>query len=518
MRSLWAELKAFADFQIGLPDLSVAGSAAHFEVVRQWLHECDNKHHHERSAPTDYSTDEDTLLPTRLLDVGISDSADDTIRLWETEPSDTGLYVALSHPWGAPPYFCTYISNLGARLSGISVASLPATFRHAVAATRALGVRHLWIDSVCIVQGPDGDFGAEAKRMERVFRGAYCVLAASCALGQDGGFLKPRRGRDYVPLRSREGEGPFYVCENVDDFDAHALRGHLNSRGWVLQEHALARRTVFFTEHQTYWECGAGVQCETGTRMSNLRAAFLGDTHFPQMILSASKGEHIVRYQNLYAQYSRLGLSRPSDRLYAINGLQTRLLRAFRTTEGGFGLFDEGPVLRGHLRRSLLWRRGEDVERLEPIGFPGTSESPPSWSWMAYTGGIDYLEPVFDKTSWKPLASPWTRPGWADAPTKPLREGGGLTLEGMAERFDLTRARGLDEALLVFDRPEEANSPLLHCVVLGASGGDADGRRYVLVVTPMSEIEGNFATWARVGAGYLTARCLERNQTRIVIC
>lgn len=236
------------------------------------------------------------------------------------------------------------------------------------------------------------------------------------------------------------------------------------------------------------------------------------------MILSASKGEHIVRYQNLYAQYSRLGLSRPSDRLYAINGLQTRLLRAFRTTEGGFGLFDEGPVLRGHLRRSLLWRRGEDVERLESIGFPGTSESPPSWSWMAYTGGIDYLEPVFDKTSWKPLTSPWTRPGWADAPTKPLREGGGLTLEGVAERFDLTRARGPDEALLVFDRPEEANSPLLHCVVLGASSDDADGRSYVLVVKPMSEVEGNFATWARVGAGHLTARCLEGKQTRIVIC
>lgn len=57
------------------------------------------------------------------------------------------------------------------------------------------------------------------------------------------------------------------MCENVDDFDAHALRGYLNSRKWVLQEHALARRTIFFTEHQTYWECGAGVRCETGTKM-----------------------------------------------------------------------------------------------------------------------------------------------------------------------------------------------------------------------------------------------------------
>lgn len=236
------------------------------------------------------------------------------------------------------------------------------------------------------------------------------------------------------------------------------------------------------------------------------------------MILSASKGEHIVRYQNLYAQYSRLGLSRPSDRPYAIDGLQTRLLRAFRTTEGGFGLFDEGPMLRGHLRRSLLWRRREDVARLESIEFLGTSAPPPSWSWMAYTGGIDYFEPGFNKTFWKPLASPWTRPGWAGIPTQPLREGGGLTLEGMAEKLDQTRVRRPDEALLVFDRPEEADNPLLHCVVLGVGGGDADGRSYVLVVKPTNKNEGKFATWTRVGAGYLTARCLEGKQTRILIC
>jgi hypothetical protein len=46
------------------------------------------------------------------------------------------------------------------------------------------------------------------------------------------------------------------------------LGGELHSRGWVLQEHALARRTLFFTEHQTYFECGNGVRCETSTKLS----------------------------------------------------------------------------------------------------------------------------------------------------------------------------------------------------------------------------------------------------------
>lgn len=142
--------------------------------------------------------DEDTRFPTRLLDVGTSDT-EKTIRLWETQPWDTGSYVALSHPWGDPPHVCTYTSNLAAHQAGISIADLPATFQHVVATTRALGIRYLWIDSICIVQGPDGDFKAEAERMERVFRGAYCVVAASCATDQRSGFLKPRAGARLCP-------------------------------------------------------------------------------------------------------------------------------------------------------------------------------------------------------------------------------------------------------------------------------------------------------------------------------
>jgi hypothetical protein len=265
---------AFADFQIGLPTLFEAGSEAHFQVLHQWLKLCDTRHGHSTSE--DYS--DHARLPTRLIDVKPDTAGDDIVRLWETGPEDRGQfrYAALSHPWGAPPHFCTYTHSLAAHKEGIALAQLPATFRHAVQTTRALGLRHLWIDSICIVQGADGDFRDEAQRMERVFRGAYCVLAASCALGQSDGFLKPRRERDYVAMRSRPAAGggggdgglPYYVCEIVDDFNSHALQGHLNSRGWVLQEHALARRTIFFTEHQTYWECGDGVRCETGTRSS----------------------------------------------------------------------------------------------------------------------------------------------------------------------------------------------------------------------------------------------------------
>jgi hypothetical protein len=53
----------------------------------------------------------------------------------------------------------------------------------------------------------------------------------------------------------------------MDKFQVDVLGGTLNTRAWVLQERALSRRTLHFTDRQTYWECGGGVRCETLTYM-----------------------------------------------------------------------------------------------------------------------------------------------------------------------------------------------------------------------------------------------------------
>jgi hypothetical protein len=251
------------NIQIGIPRLPEAGSHTHFEIIRQWLQLCDDKKKHPYCHPSSPSTN---CIPTRLIDVG--HDGERLIRVWEPAPSDMCEYIALSHPWGKEPHFVTNIKNLAQHKDRIDVNDLPATFRDAVSTTRALGKRYLWIDSICIIQGPGGDFQEQVEKMETVFSSAYCVLVASRAYNQTDGFLQPRRERDYIALREKGNGAPFYICENIDDFNSHVLNGHLNKRGWVLQEHALARRSVFFTEDQTYFECGDGVRCETLTRMS----------------------------------------------------------------------------------------------------------------------------------------------------------------------------------------------------------------------------------------------------------
>jgi hypothetical protein len=256
--------------QIGFPKLPEIGSQTHFEVLRQWLRDCDEKHPKCRSEEAGSVL---TRLPTRLIDVGtVGDSP--TVHIHETKPheADQGeerRYIALSHPWGdrkLHKHFCTDKKNIDQHKLGIVVNDLPDTFKDAIEVTRALGVRYLWIDSLCIIQGDGGDFDDEAQRMEAVFSSAYCVIAASRATGTSDGFLKSRPDREFVRFE-RGSEDPVYICDVIDDFNHDVIRGRLNKRGWVLQERALARRTISFAEKQTYWECGEGVRCETLTKM-----------------------------------------------------------------------------------------------------------------------------------------------------------------------------------------------------------------------------------------------------------
>ena len=260
------------NIQIGFPELSGAGTNLHLRLIRGWLDDCDNKHFEPVCKPpedTKLATNTSIRLPTRLIHVGSDGDHDVKLQDMHGQTGNIGDWIALSYRWGDSPPFSTTRLNLTRHIKGMALSALPCTFQDAIKVTRALGKEYLWIDSICIIQGEDGDFSSESKRMEDVYSGAYCVLAASCATDQRSGFLQPRAKREHVALNcEKDGSSDtIYICSTIEDFRGHVLQGALHRRGWVLQEHALARRTVFFTEHQTYWQCGHGVRCETMVKM-----------------------------------------------------------------------------------------------------------------------------------------------------------------------------------------------------------------------------------------------------------
>ncbi|KAK8029780.1 hypothetical protein PG993_011071 [Apiospora rasikravindrae] len=523
--------------QLGLPRLLPSNSETTFNIARLWLQDCDTKHDQCRGHQS-------TTAPTRLIDVGTEKTP--VLRLIETaeSPPQDKKYAALSHPWGDKklhPPFCTWRTDrygdghdVYVFKKSIPFDQMPATLQHAVVVTRALGVRYIWIDSICILQGKDGDFNEEASRMEDVFSGAYVVLAASRATGMHGGFLHDRRRRDFVTFARSATEKPFYVCEPIDDFSKDVLESPLNSRGWVMQERALARRSVYFTETQMYFECGKGIRCETLARMENNLAAFLGDPQFPQKAMDERRGMKIAYFQDLYKQYSRLQFTRTEDRAVAILGLENRLRKAYGT-DGGFGIFDDGSG-HGLFHRSLLWRRGveqDDTPDMQPIVFPVERRlAVPTWSWMAYAGPIDYLlEPPFEEMEWETndIQPPWSRHrGWQEpgviAPersaTTPRNVEGQRTiptLAVMARDYDLRGTRA-GESQVLFDTHRSASDGggKAQCVVVARTkkGFSRDTKKYyvLIVVADLKSSAEADRKYYRLGVGYMLGRFIAWDQ------
>ncbi|KAI3329590.1 hypothetical protein F4824DRAFT_383811 [Ustulina deusta] len=502
--------------QIGFPQLPQPGTHLFFSLLRLWLQDCDDDHKGCKYPKP-------ATLPTRLIDVGTTLSP--RLRLLETgeEALDGQRYIALSHPWGDQekhPAFSTLRkdpSGQGRELAEFKKAipsdQLPATFRDAVTTTRALNIRYLWIDSLCIIQGDDGDFNEEAKRMEDVFSCAYCVLAASRATGQHDGFLHPTRPREYLTFPG-DGGNRFYVCENIDDFSGDVLEGSLNTRGWVLQERALARRTIFFTERQAYFECGEGVRCQSLTKMHNNMADFLGDPNFPNKAISVQRGLRIRYFQDLYKQYSRLNFTHIEDRPFAIEGLENRLRTAYGT-DGAYGIFDDG-LGKGLFHRSLLWQRGEDQPSpgLSHIVFPpGRRVTVPTWSWMAYRGGIDYVDPPFDQTVWeKEDIHP---PRITNSPSS-MHTHARMELLAVVRRFNVAGHQE-GEVKLVYDTEKSrSDSMRLQCVVVAKSreGQTPQQKKYyILLVSPLNSLgDDDYHVYERVGAGVMLGRFIVFNE------
>ncbi|EFQ25722.1 uncharacterized protein GLRG_00866 [Colletotrichum graminicola M1.001] len=351
---------------------------------------------------------------------------------------------------------------------GVDDADLPKTFRDAITVTRKLKVHYLWIDSLCIMQksgqGEDeeakADWQREAKLMEKVFSSAYLVLG----IEHDVNLLTSVRP---IPLTSG-----FRGLGIVSP--APAAVSHLN---------------------QAYWECGEGIRCETFTKTENRKASFLGDSNFPYSVKSHKQGRQLQHYQGLYERYSTLGLSYDTDRPMAIAGLEKRLMSALESA-GGFG------VLQANFHRDLLWQRRNSESTLKRIDF-GTANHVriPSWSWMAYSGEIRYMNVPFDDI---------LRADDIQSPFKTLPPGVSYADSDRRGRAEL-RAPVHTIAVqkpdwLILDEPERPLPRPLSCIIVGKSKHHKSEQPtcYVLVVS-LAGKEGNEDFFERVGVAYLKA-------------
>jgi hypothetical protein len=143
------------------------------------------------------------------------------------------------------------------------------------------------------------------------------------------------------------------------------------------------------------------------------------------------------------------------------------------------------------------------VNSLVRISFsknPNRGRSAPSWSWMSYVGGIDYMKPVGGSVIWKKDVSWVIKNGQAS-----------MTLKGVARDYEVPTGTETSEAAFDMDVPNQSHNNPLRCVVVGIEkvGDDEKKKKHYVVVVCEVSSTGDAAEYERVGVGQMLGRFIK---------
>lgn len=416
LRPRWNTLEAKEYFSSSLQDSQC------FDKIRKWLRLCETTHNHPICRQRAESP-----LPRRVITMQPANGIP-KLYLRETDGA-TDKYIALSHCWGGFEGCQSTTRNYTDRINGIQFASLPSTFQNAVTVALQLGVFHLRIDSLCIVQDDKDDWERESTNMTKVYSNAYLVLAAASADADYKGFLTtPDSIYRGIGLESREGSGRDDLVMHTslehglrlnDMFLPYPLSpvslGPLGTRAWTLQETLLARRCIGFNQNQIAWECYNAIDCECGMsaeysvsehaskqNTSQIRRSdwmyrvssrgIVGDGFVPRY--HCRPLSHFADISTTYLEwrqiiipnYTRRQLTFPGDRLPALSALADSVGNWSRDQYlAGIWLAD--------IKLGLAWRVSREWNCHEPRLTAPSTWIGPSFSWASINGAIDYIFP-----------------------------------------------------------------------------------------------------------------------------
>ncbi|KAF1813136.1 HET-domain-containing protein, partial [Eremomyces bilateralis CBS 781.70] len=316
-------------------------------IVPKWMDECIKSHKRCNSSHKGFR-------PTRIIDVGAPN--EQMVRVGPTAHLPAKLpfkYAALSYCWGSNSCIGLTSANTASLNSGIAVHKLPKTIQHVIHVTRSLGLRWLWVDSLCILQNSNEEkthqiTSNEFDSMFEVYKNCFLCIAALGSSDNEGG------GESVVAL-------PHWTTNLNGGFAKDAVDPDwaLHRRGWVLQERLLPPRTLLFGSYLE-WECHEMVRDEFGP--IPVISRFLGP-------LEPSPDEVYDHWRQILRCYTRSSLTLKSDREFAIAGVISAVERRM-SWRNIAGLWEP------YLVHELLWERLPESDSVET----GIS---PSWPWIS---------------------------------------------------------------------------------------------------------------------------------------
>ena len=346
-----------------------------FDVVKSWITVCKTEHGskcngHERDKPP----------ARRLIDVEKSCIVDG---------STVKEYLTLSYVWGMAAQFMLtkdvvedstsedYFGSFGTKI--------PKSIRDAMQVCRNIGVRHLWVDALCIVQDDNEDKEDQIGLMDEIYGRALAVLIVAAGDGADYGI--PGMGEKKRALASYQGTVDGQVLmTSLATTTFSAKRSQWNTRAWTYQEYILGNRLLVFTDTYVFFKCSESIFRD------DVVLPALGP--LPSMPIQ-SDDEWILftlndisedmdpkkvwkdYYDGLLAFYLRRNMKFDSDALPAFSGI----LKVLSKTLGPFHF----GLPKKFFGRSLLWTDPHHGVFKRRANFP-------SWSWAGWKWTFEYFD------------------------------------------------------------------------------------------------------------------------------
>jgi hypothetical protein len=326
-------------------------------------------------------------LPKRLIDVGDENHPPFLCLSEKLLPSTE--YVTLSHCWGHSKVITLTSSTNPIFSKSIPILDLSQTFQDAIIVTRRLstkyGIKHLWIDSLCILQDSKEEWLEEAPRMAEVYGNCWCNLAATGGGGlstRPAGMFSRRNPESIKPIQiSMPASGNIeYTIVDTERWTDFVKNSPLSRRAWVCQERLLSPRILHFGVDEIFWECSSGRASETFPRGEP--AVDTTGSGANEVLVRAQTGvsddkNTLNSWLDVVETFARCDLTYTSDKLYAIAGLAQHFQSKFGGVDYMAGLWRMG------LERQLLWR-------VEGTGVTKRSKTyrAPSWCWSSIDGPI----------------------------------------------------------------------------------------------------------------------------------
>lgn len=354
------------------------------QQVEAWLRDC-RQNHTQSCAALRWSSKN----PTRLIRI-----VSGTELQLCSDIDKQVQYAALTYSWGSNSLTesdmalvqqgMTTFANIKSRATSFLLADLPATLRDAIILLRRVGMSHVWIDSVCIVQDPEdtSDFIREAPNMHSYYGNALFTLAVCSNSKATSPMLVQRSAYSHI-TRPCHLRGHWLTSPTIPM--AEVLNSSpLTKRAWTLQEEHLSPRVLYWSANKMYWSCAGSRHEETSDALPSAAESNDADATVASGFLTACrKGDATSLHREwlaLVTSYALRDMTNELDRFPALSGLASRYQSSCQVSNSYLtGLWEST------LAQDLSWRvlRAADSPTVQRL---------PSWTWasLPLCTGIEY--------------------------------------------------------------------------------------------------------------------------------